>query len=104
MNLERHIDKATAAFTAAYGKVDAWRTEKAEALEKYHKDALRLTKEAAVEENARLVTQVGEKMKAALIDKNILAEANENAKTVVADLLSATVQSIDPAFTVVVVQ
>lgn len=56
------------------------------------------------QENARLVTQVGEKMKAALIDKNILAEANENAKTVVADLLSATVQSIDPAFTVVVVQ
>ncbi len=55
MNLERHIDNATAAFTAAYSKADSWRTEKVAAFEKYHKDALRLTKEAAVEENARLV-------------------------------------------------
>ena len=43
-------------------------------------------------------------MKAKLIDKNIIAIANENAKTVVADLLSATVKSVDPEFTVVVVQ
>ena len=43
-------------------------------------------------------------MKAKLIDENIIAVANANAKTVVADLLSATVQSIDPEFTVVVVQ
>ena len=43
-------------------------------------------------------------MKAKLIDENIIADANENAKTVVADLLSVTVQSIDPEFTVVVVQ
>jgi hypothetical protein len=33
-----------------------------------------------------------------------MAAANENAKIVVADLLSATVKSIDPEFTVVVVQ
>lgn len=39
-----------------------------------------------------------------LIDENIIAIANENAKIVVTDLLSATVQSIDPEFTVVVVQ
>ena len=56
------------------------------------------------EENAQLTMQVNEKMKAKLIDENIIAVANENAKTVVADLLSATVQSIDPEFTVVVVQ
>ena len=56
------------------------------------------------EENAQLTIQVNDKMKARLIDKNVIAVANENAKTVVADLLSVTVQSIDPEFTVVVVQ
>lgn len=56
------------------------------------------------EENAQLTIQVNDKMKAKLIDENIIADANENAKTVVADLLSVTVQSIDPEFTVVVVQ
>lgn len=55
-------------------------------------------------ENAQLMVQVNDKMKAKLIDENILAEANEDAKTVVADLLTATVQSVDPEFTVVVVQ
>ena len=56
------------------------------------------------EENAQLTIQVNNKMKAKLIDENIIEAANQNAKTVVADLLSATVQSIDPGFTVVVVQ
>ena len=56
------------------------------------------------EENAQLTIQVNDKMKAKLIDKNVIAAANENAKTVVADLLSVTVQSVDPEFTVVVVQ
>ena len=56
------------------------------------------------EQNTQLMVQVTNQMKAKLIDENIIAIANENAKTVVADLLSATVQSIDPEFTVVVVQ
>lgn len=56
------------------------------------------------EENTQLTMQVSDKMKAKLIDENIIAAANENAKTVVAELLSATVQSVDPEFTVVVVQ
>ena len=56
------------------------------------------------EESARLMVQVNDKMKAKLIDENIIAIANENAKKVVAELLTATVQSIDPEFTVVVVQ
>ena len=56
------------------------------------------------EENTQLTMQVHDKMKAKLIDENIIAAANENAKTVVAELLSATVQSVDPEFTVVVVQ
>lgn len=56
------------------------------------------------EENAQLAIQVNNKMKAKLIDENIIAAANENAKTVVADLLSATVHAVDPEFTVVVVQ
>ena len=56
------------------------------------------------EQNAQLMMQVNDKMKAKLVDENILAAANENAKTVVEDLLSATVHSIDPEFTVVVVQ
>ena len=56
------------------------------------------------EENAQLAIQVNNIMKAKLIDENVVAVANENAKTVVADLLAATVKSIDPEFTVVVVQ
>ena len=56
------------------------------------------------EENAQLMIQVNNQMKAKLIDENIIAVANESAKIVVADLLSATVHSIDPEFTVVVVQ
>ena len=56
------------------------------------------------EENAQLTIQVNDKMKAKLIDENVIAVANDNAKTVVADLPSVTVQSIDPEFTVVVVQ
>lgn len=56
------------------------------------------------QENAQLTIQVHSKMKAKLIDDNIIAIANANAKTVVADLLSATVHSVDPEFTVVVVQ
>ncbi len=56
------------------------------------------------EENAQLAVQVNNIMKAKLIDENIIAVANENAKTVVADLLSATVKSVDPEFTIIVVQ
>ena len=56
------------------------------------------------QENAQLEIQVNNQMKAKLLDENIIAVANENAKTVVAELLSATVQSVDPEFTVVVVQ
>lgn len=56
------------------------------------------------EQSAQLMIQVTNQMKAKLIDENIIALANENAKTVVADLLSATVQAVDPEFTVVVVQ
>lgn len=56
------------------------------------------------QENAQLLMQVNDKMKAKLIDDNIMAIANESAKTVVAELLAATVQSVDPEFTVVVVQ
>lgn len=56
------------------------------------------------EASAKLMIQVSDKMKAKLIDDNIIAVANENAKIVVAEILSATVHSIDPEFTVVVVQ
>jgi hypothetical protein len=56
------------------------------------------------QENARLTTQVSNKMKATLIDENLIAVANQSAKTVVAELLSATVHVVDPEFTVVVVQ
>lgn len=56
------------------------------------------------EENAQLLIQVNDKMKAKLVDEDILSIANERAKAVVAELLSATVRSVDPEFTVVVVQ
>lgn len=56
------------------------------------------------EQNAQLMIQVTDKMKAKLIDENIIAVANESAKAVVAELLSATVQAVDPEYTVVVVQ
>lgn len=47
--------------------------------------------------------EVKEKMKAQLIDQDIMAKANEEAKTTVTELLAATVQSVDPEFSVVVV-
>lgn len=56
------------------------------------------------EENAQLRSQVNDRMKAKLIDDNIIAVANENAKLVVAELFSATIHSVDPDFTVLVVQ
>ena len=56
------------------------------------------------EESAQLMIRVNNKMKAKLIDENIITVANESAKIVVADLLSATVHAVDPEFTVVVVQ
>ena len=51
-----------------------------------------------------VMTGFTDTMKAKLIDENIIAIANESAKQVVAELLTATVHSIDPEFTVVVVQ
>lgn len=56
------------------------------------------------EENTRLTIQVNSKMKAKLIDENIIDIANRNAKNVVTDLLSVTVHAVDPEFTVIVVQ
>ena len=55
------------------------------------------------EDHSKLMVEVKEKMKAQLIDENIIAKANEEAKNVVAELLTATVQTVDPEFTVVVV-
>ncbi len=56
------------------------------------------------EQNAQLMIQVNDRMKAKLVDENIIADANQNAKILVAELLAATVNSIDPEFSVVVVQ
>lgn len=56
------------------------------------------------EQNAQLVMQVSDKMKAKLIDDNIIDLANANAKTVVAELLTATVRSVAPEYSVIVVQ
>jgi hypothetical protein len=55
------------------------------------------------EELNKIMLEIEEKMKAQLIDENIMAKANEEAKVVVAELLSATIQTVDPEFTVVVV-
>ena len=55
------------------------------------------------EELNKIMLEVEEKMKAQLIDENIMAKANEEAKIVVAELLTATIQAVDPEFTVVVV-
>lgn len=60
--------------------------------------------EMTSEEHTQLLLMVHDKMKAKLIDDNIIAMANRNAKAVVAELLSATVRSVDPDYTVVIVQ
>ena len=57
----------------------------------------------SLEEQSELMIEVKEKMKAQLIDENIMVKANEEAKTVVAELMTATIQAVDPDFTVVVV-
>lgn len=61
MNLEKYIDRAVELYQKAYGKLDAWERERQEARKKYKTEALRLTHEAAVEENARLVKEFNEK-------------------------------------------
>ena len=55
------------------------------------------------EELNKIMLEIEEKMKAQLIDENIMTKANEEAKVVVAELLAATIQTVDPEFTVVVV-
>ena len=55
------------------------------------------------EELNKIMLEIEEKMKAQLIDENIMAKANEEAKVVVAELLTATIQTVDPEFNVVVV-
>ena len=55
------------------------------------------------EELNKIMLEIEEKMKAQLIDENIMAKANEEAKIVVAELLTATIQTVDPEFSVVVV-
>ena len=57
----------------------------------------------ASEELNKIMLEIEEKMKAQLIDENIMAKANEEAKVVVTELLTATIQTVDPEFTVVVV-
>ena len=59
--------------------------------------------EMTPENHSKLMVEVKEKMKAQLIDENIMAKANEEAKIVVEELLTATIQAVDPEFTVVVV-
>ena len=56
------------------------------------------------EQNTQLMIQVSDKMKAKLLDENVVDLANANAKVVVAELLSATVHSVAPEYSVVVVQ
>ena len=55
------------------------------------------------EELNKIMLEIEEKMKAQLIDENIMAKANEEAKVVVTELLTATIQTVDPEFSVVVV-
>lgn len=55
------------------------------------------------EQHTQIMIEIKEKMKAQLIDENIMSKANEEAKTIVAELLTATIQAVDPEFTVVVV-
>ena len=55
------------------------------------------------EELNKIMLEIEEKMKAQLIDENIMAKANEEAKVVVTELLTATIQAVDPEFNVVVV-
>ena len=55
------------------------------------------------EELNKIMLEIEDKMKAQLIDENIMEKANEEAKVVVAELLTATIQAVDPEFTVVVV-
>ena len=60
--------------------------------------------ELTPEEYTIVMMEIKEKMKAQLIDEDMIATANEEAKIVVAELLTATVQAVDPEFTVVIVQ
>lgn len=65
-----------------------------------HANNIKLTPE----ENSQIRLKAEQLMKAKLIDDNIIAAANDDAKIVVGNLLSATVNAIDPEFTIIIVQ
>lgn len=60
--------------------------------------------EMTTEQHAQLLRRIEQLMKAKLIDNKEIDNANAAAKKAVTNLLSATVHSIDPEFTVVIVQ
>ena len=64
MNLDKYIDQALVHYKSAYSKLDAWERERQAATAEFQKEAQRLTREAAVEENARLVREFREKREA----------------------------------------
>ncbi len=57
-----------------------------------------------VEQSAQLYAQASSAMKSRLIDENTIQLANDNAKQVVTELLTATVHAVDPEYEVIVVQ
>lgn len=56
------------------------------------------------EQNTQLEIQVCNKMKSKLIDDDVIADANESAKNAVGELLSTTVKSVAPEFSIIIVQ
>lgn len=81
MNLERHIDRALEHYKTAYSKLDAWQRAKQEAREAYNKMVTRLTREAAEEENAKLVKEYTDRL------QEILAELNTGVAEVEAEYM-----------------
>lgn len=66
MNLEKYIDEAGKHYQSAYAKLEVWDKEKQVARNKLKAEAVRLTPEAATEENEKYVREYAEKLQAIL--------------------------------------
>lgn len=63
MNLEKHIDKATAIYKETYRKIDKWAVDRETEYEKVKQNSYKLTREAASDEHDAFVKKYDEKFK-----------------------------------------
>lgn len=79
MNLNKHIEKATAIYKGTYNKLDKWQREKETEGQKLKEESAKLTHEAANEAHNAFVAKYAERLKAITEAHNAELEAVEQA-------------------------